>query len=85
MQSSLIGKIEKARIYAQERHRTTVSQITCQVRGDNSTHTVSLAEAAWHCDCFFFADYGTCSHSMAIQRILEEILPANLRLTHTAA
>ncbi len=85
MQSSLISKIEKARIYAQERDRVTMSQLSCEVRGDNSTHTVSLTDGAWHCDCTFFADYATCSHSMTLQRILHEMLPQALQLAYTAA
>ena len=78
MQSSLISKIEKARIYAQERERISVDQISCTVRGDNSSHAVTLSDGAWQCDCLFFADYNTCSHAMAMQRILHEMLPEEL-------
>ncbi len=85
MKSSLIGKIEKARTYAQEPDRVKLSQLTCRVRGDNDEHTVTLADGAWHCDCLFFADYATCSHSMAMQRILHDMLPPDLQLVHTAA
>lgn len=85
MQSSLISKIEKARIYAQERERISVDQITCTVRGDNSSHDVTLSDGAWHCDCLFFADYDTCSHAMAMQRILHEMLPEKLQATQCVA
>ena len=85
MQSSLIGKIEKARTYANERDRLTFSGLTCHVRGDNGTHTVQINDGAWHCDCLFFQDYQTCSHAMTLQRVLHDMLPAALRSVHTAA
>ena len=75
MQSSLIGKIEKARRYAEEPDRFSVTEITCQIRGDNSTHTTRLQDDTWRCDCLFFADYDTCSHTMALQRLLGELAP----------
>lgn len=70
MHSSLIGKIAKARIYAEERDRITIDSMACELRGDNASHTVRLNDGAWQCDCHFFADYGTCSHAMAMDRIL---------------
>ena len=85
MQSSLIGKIEKARQYAQQPDRVTMIDLVCEVRGDNGTHTVSLRDGAWTCDCHFHADYGTCSHSMTLQRLLDQMLPSELRLAFSAA
>ena len=84
MQSSLIGKIEKARRYAEEPNRFSVTEITCQVRGDNSTHTVRLHDGGWRCDCLFYADYDTCSHTMALQRLLGEMLPMESQAAHSA-
>lgn len=84
MQSSLISKIEKARQYAHEPERITIQAIACRVRGDNSSHTVRLDDGAWRCDCDFFATAGTCSHSMALQRILHDMLPVEQRLAFTA-
>ena len=74
MQSSLINKIEKARRYAEERDRITVHDLSCEVRGDNGTHTASLHDGAWRCDCHFFRDNDTCSHTMALQRIFAGML-----------
>ncbi len=85
MQSSLIGKIEKARIYAEERERVNIGELSCQMRGDNSTHAISLRDGAWTCDCSFFGDYGTCSHAMAMQRILNEMLPETAKAAYSAA
>jgi len=76
MHSSLIGKIEKARIYASERERITIDSMACEVRGDNDRHTVRLTDGRWQCDCHFFEDYATCSHAMAMGRILEGMVSA---------
>ena len=75
MHSSLIGKIEKAKRYAQERERATFSQFSVHFRGENDSHTVSYKDGEWHCTCHFFSTWNTCSHTMAMQRILEAMLP----------
>lgn len=85
MHSSLIGKIEKSRIYAAERDRITIDSLACEIRGDNSSHAVRLRDGAWQCDCNFFAAYATCSHSMAMVRILMDMVPAEAPLASTLA
>ena len=80
MNSSLIGKIEKARMYASEPDRITIDSLRCSLRGDNSTHTVTLEAGAWSCDCHFFRDHATCCHSMAMERVLGALLPNEVRL-----
>ena len=75
MQSSLISKIEKARIYAGEPERFQMLSLRCEVRGDSTTHTAELGEDGWHCDCYFFQDANTCSHTMALERVLDRMLP----------
>jgi hypothetical protein len=75
MQSSLIGKIEKARRYAQETDRVTFSDFSVRFRGENDSYTTAYKDGKWHCTCHFFASWGLCSHSMALQKILENMLP----------
>ena len=79
MQSSLIGKIEKAKYYASEPQRATLNGLSVSFRGDNDTHAVTLHDDHWHCSCDFFADHETCCHTMALERILEPMLPAGLQ------
>jgi hypothetical protein len=74
--SSVIGKIEKAKRYAQERNRMRVTGLSVSFAGDNDNHQVSFADEKWHCSCDFFAGYGTCAHTMALERVLEGMLPA---------
>lgn len=75
MNSSVIGKIEKAMRYAQERDRVTFLDFTVGFCGDNDNHILGYHEGHWHCNCDFFSGHGFCSHTMALQRILGEMLP----------
>ena len=75
MQSSLIGKIEKARRYAQEPDRVTFTGFKTAFRGENDNHVVEFADGRWHCTCNFFSGWGICCHTMALQRILGQMLP----------
>jgi hypothetical protein len=81
MQSSLIGKIEKAKIYAQEKDRITFSQLAVKFRGENDSYEISFQDNKWHCTCNFFSNWGTCSHTMAMEKILESMLPEEALIT----
>lgn len=75
MHSSLIGKVQKAREYANERHRMQIENLQVRFQGDNSDHEVALVDGDWHCNCDFFTDWQVCSHTMALERILDGMVP----------
>ncbi|MBA7635375.1 hypothetical protein ES703_42979 [subsurface metagenome] len=75
MQSSLIGKIEKAKRYAQEPERVTFSELSVKFRGENNDYITEYKEGKWHCSCHFFSSWGVCSHTMALERMLSNMLP----------
>jgi hypothetical protein len=75
MQSSLIGKIEKAKTYASERERMHVDQLHVTFRGNNGEHEVSIQAGQWHCTCDFFGTWQVCSHTMAIERVMRGMVP----------
>lgn len=75
MQSSLIGKIQKAHLYAQEPDRVEVLTLSASFRGDHDTYTVSYEGGHWACTCEFFSEWQTCSHVMATQRLMGPISP----------
>jgi hypothetical protein len=79
MQSSLIGKIQKANLYAREPDRVTFTELNTTFRGENDTHSVAFRNNRWSCDCHFFGSNGICSHVMAIQKLLGSMLPAEAR------
>lgn len=81
MQSSMIGKVEKAMRYAHEPDRVTFASFQATFAGDNGTHTVSLAADAWHCDCHLFESAGGCTHTLAMQKMLDPMLTDEARET----
>ena len=86
MNSSLIGKIEKARRYADERdRRVRFSSFTVQVAGENDAHEVRLEQGTLSCACDFYAGWGVCSHTMTLERILGPMLPTEARTKETPA
>ncbi|HNS52655.1 MAG TPA: hypothetical protein PKO09_15925 [Anaerolineae bacterium] len=78
MDSGMIGKIEKARRYAEEPERVRFEQFRLQFQGTNGPHTVTYANGTWHCTCRFFSTRGVCSHTMAMERILGIMIPAEV-------
>ena len=82
MQSSLIGKIEKAKRYAQEPERVRFVEFSVYFRGDNSTYTTGYSDDKWHCTCDFFGKWGLCSHTMALEKMMSQWLPEKA-LTNT--
>ncbi len=83
MQSSLIGKIEKAKRYALETDRVTFSEFSVDFRGENSNYDTSYKDGEWHCSCQFFSSWGLCSHTMALEKILSNMLPEEALTTQS--
>lgn len=81
MQSSLIGKIEKANRYAAEKDRVTFSEFAVKFRGDNNDYKTGYKDGKWHCTCNFFSSWGLCSHTMALQKIMGNMLPPEAQTT----
>jgi hypothetical protein len=70
----MIGKIEKAKRYAEERTRIHFVRFEVTFDGENNPHTVTFDDGNWHCDCEFFVTHLTCSHTMALERVLEGMI-----------
>ena len=75
MQSSLIGKIEKANRYAQETERITFTELSVKFRGEHDNYTTEFRNGKWHCSCHFFSSWGLCSHTIALEKVLGNMLP----------
>lgn len=71
MYSGLIGKVQKARRYAIERERVSFSSFAASFRGEHGDHQVFYDQGSWRCSCDFFAGRQTCSHTMALERMLD--------------
>lgn len=74
MDNGMARKIEKARKYAnEERDRISVSRLEVNFEGTNNDHVVSFANEKWNCDCDFFIGRGLCTHTMALEKIMENV------------
>lgn len=79
MNSSLINKIDKAKRYEHEPERIKFRSLNVTFNGENDIHDLSFSGQGWQCNCGFFTKNGTCSHVMAMQRILAPMLTAEAR------
>jgi hypothetical protein len=75
MDYGMIGKIEKAKRYAQQRERFQFEAFTVTFHGENNDHRVSFKDGVFNCDCEFFLLRGRCSHTMALEQLLDQMLP----------
>jgi hypothetical protein len=74
MDYGMIGKIEKAKRYAQQRERFRFDKFDVTFSGDNNDHKVSYANGVFKCDCEFFILRQRCSHTMALEQLLDKML-----------
>ena len=74
MDSAMIGKIQKAKRYAQEKDRIVFERFEVTMKGDHGIYKVTYDEGKWECQCRFFLGHGVCSHTMAMERILQGML-----------
>lgn len=76
MDSSFVRKAEKAKDYALQPDRITINSCKAEFRGDNGEHTITYEGEEWHCDCDYYVGRDNCTHVMAMQLMLESIVPA---------
>jgi hypothetical protein len=66
MDSGMIGKIDKAKRYAQEPHRFHFQAFTVMIDGENNSHVVRFENDTWNCDCEYFRTRHVCTHTIAL-------------------
>lgn len=76
MNSSMIGKIEKAHRYAKEPERVRLQSFDSTFHGGHDDYQVRLIDGHWSCSCHAFSSHavGTCAHVMAMQQLLSPML-----------
>ncbi|HHX44265.1 MAG TPA: hypothetical protein GX714_09815 [Chloroflexi bacterium] len=74
MDSGMISKIQKAKRYAEERDRVRFDSFQVTFQGDHDAYQVAYEQGHWTCGCQFFQQRGLCSHTMAMERILDPML-----------
>ena len=76
MDYGLIGKLDKAKRYAEERTRFRFNKFDVTFHGANNEHNVNFDNGNFHCDCEFFITHKRCSHTMALEILLKDMIPA---------
>lgn len=74
MDNGMIRKYEKAKIYAEERDRVDFRSFEVTFDGKNNPHVVTFNNGEFHCDCDFFIGHKRCSHTMALEIILDGMI-----------
>ena len=74
MDNGMMRKRSKAKVYAEERDRIKFNSFSVSFDGKNNPHTIEYQDGVWQCDCDFFIGRGRCSHTMALEIILEDML-----------
>ena len=74
MDYSMIGKIQKAKQYAEEPERVTFNTLAIEFSGSNDTYTITLGPDGWHCTCSGFQNYAICPHIMTLERLFGPML-----------
>jgi hypothetical protein len=75
MDSGMIGKIEKAKRYAEEHDRFRFNSFNLTFHGENNNHQVKYEDGKFQCDCEFFITHQRCGHTMALEIILKDMIP----------
>ena len=70
MDYAIVSKLEKARAYAKEPERFKFDTFQVTMDGKNHSHVVTYDHGKWSCDCEFCKSHGRCSHTMALEIIL---------------
>ncbi|MCA9959451.1 MAG: hypothetical protein R3E31_17135 [Chloroflexota bacterium] len=77
MDYARISKIEKSKMYAEQRgDRIDFISLKASVKGDNNgVHVVTYSDGAWECDCEYYRSrHEVCTHIMAMERILQNMV-----------
>ncbi|MEW6188977.1 MAG: SWIM zinc finger family protein [Actinomycetota bacterium] len=68
-------KVKKAERYAREPDRLRFEEFVLKFKGDHRIYTITLKGENLTCNCPFFDEHRTCSHLMALKKILGVKLP----------
>jgi hypothetical protein len=75
LDSGLINKMQKAKTYADQPERIHIKDLRVEFDGNHAQHQVEFQDGRWKCDCGYFQGHQTCSHVMALDRLLGAMAP----------
>lgn len=71
---NVVSDVEKSKRYAGEPDRLTFVTFTASFEGNNGSHVVNFDHGQWHSDSNTFQMRGFSSHTIALERILGDML-----------
>jgi len=60
---------------AEEVGRANFTKYSVKFHDENIDYDTNYEDGKWHCSCRFFSIWGLCSHTMAMEKILANMLP----------
>lgn len=79
LHSTITNKIQKAKRYAAEPDRVQFESLKVHFAGVNNDHAVEFNAGRWNCDCGSFLRHDRCSHTMAMEQMLEGMVAEGSR------
>ena len=76
---NVVSDVDKANRYYAERDRMQIRNFQARFHGDNGEHHVSYDGGRWSCDAPSFARLGISSHTIALERLLGELVTPQSR------
>ncbi len=73
-QQNVVSDVDKANRYTAERDRLRIQHFRARFRGSNNDHLVEYEAGRWSCDAPSFARLGISSHTIALERLLGEMV-----------
>ena len=70
---ALQAKQAKAEKYASEPERVTPLSLEFEMESTHGNRLITYDDGKWSCSCDFFLKHETCSHVMAVGRILKAL------------
>ena len=61
------------------------SELSASFQGEHDKYRVSYNGSEWECSCNFFPTWKTCSHVMALQKLIGSMLPREATYFPSAA
>jgi hypothetical protein len=71
---NIVSDVKKAKRYSEELDRIKIISFQVAFKGDNKDHTVSYDNGKWDSTSSYFKTRGICAYTMAMERILGNLV-----------
>jgi len=71
---NIVSDVKKAKRYSEEQDRIRIVTFDCTFEGYNKNHQVTYDNGQWTSTASFFQQRGVCSHTMALEKILNGLI-----------